>query len=223
MADNLTLRKIEPVTHNTHHLVFDRPEGFDFDPGQAIEMTLQKDGWRGEGRPFTPVSLPGEDSLEFVIKSYPDHDGVTEQIGQMQVGDTVSIEGPFGEMRDKGPGVFIAGGAGVTPMIALLRKRLRDHGSLDESTLVFSNKAEADIIWRDKLSAMPGLTVAYVVSEEAGETVPKRALDRDYLRQFIAPGTRCYLCGPPPMMSAVQAELEALGVERDNLIADDWS
>ncbi|HEY9039264.1 MAG TPA: FAD-binding oxidoreductase [Roseovarius sp.] len=223
MAHTLTLRAIEPVTHNTHHLVFDRPEGFEFEPGQAIEMTLQKDGWRDEGRPFTPVSLPGEDTLEFIIKSYPDHDGVTEQIGKMQPGDEVTIKGPFGDIRDRGPGVFIAGGAGITPMIALLRKRLADSGDLSGSTLVFSNRTEDDIIWRDKLSAMPGLTVAYVVSEGPGRTVPKRELDRDYLRQFIEPGTLCYLCGPPPMMDAVQAELDALGVDPGDLVADDWS
>ncbi len=223
MAHTLTLRAINPVTHDTHHLIFDRPEGFDFAAGQAIEMTLQKDGWRDEGRPFTPVSLPGAANLEFVIKSYPDHDGVTEQIGKMQPGDEVTIGGPFGDMRDKGPGVFIAGGAGITPMIALLRKRLEDNGHLNGSTLVFSNRTEADIIWRDKLSAMPGLTVAYVVTEGEGKTVPKRALDRDYLRQFIEPGTLCYLCGPPPMMDAVQSELDALGVDPGDVVADDWS
>ncbi|WP_113910810.1 FAD-binding oxidoreductase [Roseovarius dicentrarchi] len=223
MAQNLTLRSIEPVTHDTHHLTFDRPEGFTFEPGQAIEMKLQKDGWRDEGRPFTPISLPDAASLEFIIKSYPSHDGVTEQIARMQAGDGVTIEGPFGDMRDRGPGVFIAGGAGITPILALLHKRLKDHGDLSGSTLVFSNKTEADIIRRDELSAMPGLTVAYVVTKGEGKTVPKRRLDRDYLRQFVEPGSLCYLCGPPPMMSAVQSELAALGVDRDDLVADDWS
>ncbi len=223
MAHELMLREIHKATHDTHHLIFDRPEGFDFEPGQAIEMKLQKDGWRDEGRPFTPVSLPEEETLEFVIKSYPSHDGVTEQIAQLAPGDKAVIEGPFGDMRDRGPGVFIAGGAGITPMIALLRKRLRDEGDLGGSSLVFSNKTEADIIWRDKLSAMPGLTVAYTVTDEKGETVPRRELNRDYLRQFIEPGSLCYLCGPPPMMDAVQGELDALGIDPSDLVADDWS
>ncbi|MFX0544157.1 FAD-binding oxidoreductase [Roseovarius sp. S1116L3] len=223
MTHTLILRSIAPVTHDTHHLVFERPKGFDFEPGQAIEMKLQKGGWQDEGRLFTPVSLPGEETLEFVIKSYPSHDGVTEQIAKLEPGDKVTIDGPFGDMRDRGPGVFIAGGAGITPMIALLRKRLRDEGDLEGSTLVFSNKSEKDIIWREKLSAMPGLTVAYTVTQEKGETVPNRELNRDYLRQFIEPGSLCYLCGPPPMMDAVQSELDALGVDPGDLVADDWS
>ncbi len=222
MTHILTLREINKATHDTHHLVFDRPDDFNFTPGQAIEMKLQKDGWKDKGRPFTPISLPQDDTLEFVIKSYPSHDGVTEQIAKMKVGDEVSIDGPFGKMKDKGPGVFIAGGAGITPMIALLRTRLADHGDLTGSTLVFSNKSARDVIWRDQLSAMPGLTVAYVASKDGGDGVPKQELSRDFLRQFIAPDTRCYLCGPPPMMSAVKKTLEELGVTGDNLIADDW-
>jgi ferredoxin len=95
---------------------------------------------------------------------------------------------------------------------AALRKRLRDEGNLNGSTLVYSNKTEADIIWRDKLSAMPGLTVAYTVTDEKGETVPQRHLNRDYLRQFIEPGTLCYLCGPPPMMRVITDGLEEWGV-----------
>lgn len=223
MSHILTLRAIEPVTHDTNQLTFDRPEGFDFEPGQAIEMKLQKDGWSDEGRPFTPVSLPDEETLDFVIKSYPDHDGVTEQIGKMRPGDEVSITGPFGDIKDRGPGVFVAGGAGITPMLAVLHKRLRDEGDLDGSTLVFSNKTEADIILRDRLSEMPGLTVAFTVTGEEGKTVPRRRLDRDYLRQFIEPGTLVYLCGPPPMMKAVQSELDALGIDPGDVIYDDWS
>lgn len=223
MTHELTLRRIAKATHDTYHLTFDRPERFSFEPGQSVEMTVLKDGWRGEGRPFTPISLPDEDSLEFLIKSYPSHDGVTEQIAGLSEGDGVSIDEPFGDMRDRGPGVFIAGGAGITPIIALLRKRLRDQGDLAGSTLVFSNKSESDIIWRDKLSAMPGLTVAYTVTDDQGDTVPQRELDRDYLRQFIEPGTLCYLCGPPPMMDAVQSAVGQLGVEPEDLVADDWS
>ncbi|QYX55923.1 flavodoxin reductase [Roseovarius sp. SCSIO 43702] len=220
MSHELTLKSIEPVTHDTHHLVFDRPEGFDFEPGQGVELHLLKDGWEDEGRPFTPVTLPDEDTLEFVIKSYPDHDGVTEQIGKMSAGDKVRIKGPFGAISDEGPGVFIAGGAGVTPMIAVLRKRLRDHGTLEGSTLVFANKTVDDIIWRDKFEAMEGLTCAFVVDEPGGD-VPQQRLTRDYLRQFVEPESRCYLCGPPPMMDAVREALHEIGVKDDRLIEED--
>ncbi|MCB1363507.1 MAG: flavodoxin reductase [Rhodobacteraceae bacterium] len=221
MAYRLTLKKIEPVTHDTHHLVFDRPEGFDYSPGQGVELHLLKDGWEKKGRPFTPITLPHEPDLEFIIKSYPDHKGVTEQIGRMKPGDEVEMKGPFGAISDQGPGVFIAGGAGVTPMIAVLRKRLHDHGTLSGSTLVFANKTEADIIWRDRFEAMEGLATAFVV-DEPGASVPRQRLDRDYLRRFVKADSRCYLCGPPPMMRAVSEALHDLGVADAQIVKEEF-
>lgn len=221
MAYRLTLKKIEPVTHDTHHLVFDRPEGFDYSPGQGVELHLLKDGWENKGRPFTPITLPHEPDLEFIIKSYPDHKGVTEQIGRMKPGDEVEMKGPFGAISDQGPGVFIAGGAGVTPMIAVLRKRLHDHGTLSGSTLVFANKTEADIIWRDRFEAMEGLATAFVV-DEPGASVPRQRLDRDYLRRFVKADSRCYLCGPPPMMRAVSEALHDLGVADAQIVKEEF-
>lgn len=221
MAHQMTLKRIEPVTHDTYHLVFDRPTGFDYKPGQGVELHVLKDGWEAEGRPFTPISLPDEPTLEFVIKSYPDRHGVTEQIAKMQSGDEMEMKGPFGAISDHGPGVFIAGGAGVTPMIALLRKQLHDNGTLQGSTLVFANKTEQDIIWRNEFEAMKGLNTVFVV-DEAGTSVPQQRIDREYLKQFVRPDSTCYLCGPPPMMKAVRKALDDLGVKDENIIHEKW-
>lgn len=221
MAHQMTLKRIEPVTHDTHHLVFDRPEGFEYTPGQGVELHVLKEGWEDKGRPFTPVTLPEEPTLEFVIKSYPDRHGVTEQIGKMLPGDEVNMKGPFGAISDHGPGIFIAGGAGVTPMIAVMRKQLHEKGTLEGSTLVFANKTEQDIIWRDKFEAMKGLNTAFVV-DEAGGSVPQQRIDRDYLSQFVGPASLCYVCGPPPMMKAVRSALEDLGVKDENIIQEKW-
>lgn len=212
MRYRMKLLEIENVTRDTYHLAFARPDGFAYSPGQGVELHLLKDGWETEGRPFTPVTLPDQATLEFVIKTYPDHHGVTEQISMMKPGDEVEMKGPFGALSDKGAGVFIAGGAGITPMIAILRKRLQEHGTLDGSTLLFANKTEDDIIWREKFEAMKGLKAVFVV-DEPDASVPQQRLDRDYLNQFVTADSRCYLCGPPPMMDAVRAALSDLGVK----------
>lgn len=212
MAHTLKLKQIDPVTHDTHHLIFDRPEEFEFSVGQGVELFVLKDGWKDKGRPFTPITLPDEPALEFVIKSYPDHHGVTEQIAMMKPGDKVQMKGPFGAISDKGPGVFIAGGAGITPMIAILRKRLHDHGTLAGSTLLFANKTEADVIWREFFESMTGLKTSFVV-DETGPTLSRQRLDRDYLSKFVGPDSLCYLCGPPPMMDAIRDALHDLGVK----------
>ncbi|NIY97880.1 flavodoxin reductase, partial [Salipiger sp. HF18] len=138
MTRKLTLRSITAVTHDTHHLVFDRPDDFDFAPGQAVDMALDRDGWRESRHPFTMTSLPGEETLEFVIKSYPEdaegHEGMTARLGRMQPGDAVLVEDPWGAIQDEGDGVFIAGGAGVTPFISIPRKKLHERGTLEGNT-----------------------------------------------------------------------------------------
>ncbi|WP_425072946.1 FAD-binding oxidoreductase [Sagittula sp. S175] len=223
MTHTLTLQSISPVTHDTHHLVFDKPEGFDFEPGQATDFALDKDGWREEKRPFTFVSLPEEETLQFVIKSYPEHDGVTEQIGQMKPGDRALIEDPWGAIEDKGDGIFIAGGAGVTPFIAILRKKLQEKGTLEGNTLVFSNQTEADIILKDEWEAMPGLAVVYTVTDQPESDLARGQVDAGFLKDLVdVKGDVVYVCGPDGMVEALPRELSKLGVPEGHIVTEDF-
>ncbi|SFL33952.1 hypothetical protein SAMN04488004_114101 [Loktanella salsilacus] len=43
MTHTLTLTAIAPVTHDTWHLTFDHPAGFQFEPGQATHWALESD------------------------------------------------------------------------------------------------------------------------------------------------------------------------------------
>ena len=224
MTHTLTLQSIEAVTPDTHHLRFDRPDGFDFTPGQAVDLALDRDGWREEKRPFTFVSLPDEAGLDFVIKSYPDHDGVTEQIGKMRPGDKVLVDEPWGAISDEGPGYFIAGGAGVTPFIAVMRERLKRTGTLTDCTLIFSNETEKDIILREEFEKMHGLRTVFVVTDEDNPAggVEAGRIDKAFLETHVTPeaGT-CYICGPEPMIDDVAKALKAIGVAEDRIVTED--
>ncbi|MBP0483605.1 FAD-binding oxidoreductase [Sagittula salina] len=221
MTHTLTLQSISPVTHDCHHLVFDRPEGFSFAAGQAVDLALDRDGWRQETRPFTFVSLPEEETLQFVIKSYPEHDGVTERIGKLTPGDTVLAEDPWGAISDKGDGIFVAGGAGVTPFIAILRKKLQENGALDGNTLVFSNRTEAEIILKDEFDAMPGLSVVYTVTDEPDSDYARGQVDASFLRDLLDVAEDVvYVCGPDGMVETLPRELVALGVPQKRIITE---
>lgn len=222
MTHELTLQQIKPVTHDTHNLVFDRPAGYDFTPGQATDLALLKDGWEDEKRPFTFTSLPDQEQLEFVIKSYPSHDGVTEQIGQLKPGDAVSIHAPWGAISDKGAGTFIAGGAGITPFIAILRARLKAAGTLDGYRLIFSNKRKKDIILGEEFATMPGLKTDYLLTEEDCENTHHGEIDADYLDDAITDYNGIfYLCGPPKMEDDVAELLTQRGVTQDRLVREE--
>jgi ferredoxin-NADP reductase len=103
-----------------------KPEGYRFEPGQATLVSIDRPRWEKEKRPFTFTSLNDWPDLELTTKIYPDLHGVTEQLGALEVGDRLLIEDPWGTIQYKGPGTFIAGGAGVTPFIAILRALARD-------------------------------------------------------------------------------------------------
>ena len=223
MTTLLTLEKNEAVTHDTRHLVFSCPKGLDIQPGQAVDMTILREGFRDESRPFTPVSLPGQDTVEFVIKSYPEHDGVTKEIPTLRKGEMVEISDPWGAIQDEGPGVFIAGGAGVTPFLAILRARLKAKGSLSDCTLIFSNKTENDILLRDQLEEMQGLRTVFTVTEDPDSDLATRRINRDFLADHIDPAEQhFYICGPDQMIADVTEDLRALGVPEARIVVEQF-
>lgn len=121
MTHTVKIIAIESVTHDVDRYVLEKPEGFAFTPGQATEVAIDTPQWREEKRPFTFSCLPNWDCLEFTIKHYPDQEGVTEALCDLAVGDALVIDDPWSTIEYKGPGTFIARGAGVTPFIAILR------------------------------------------------------------------------------------------------------
>ncbi|PWR01131.1 flavodoxin reductase [Meridianimarinicoccus roseus] len=223
MTHIATLRQIENVTHDTVRLDLTRPEGFRFTAGQAVDLSIQREGWRSEERPFTLTGSPDDPEwLEFIIKIYPDHDGVTRQIGQLTPGATLHLSAPWGAIRDAGPGLFVAGGAGVTPFVPILRARA-EAGTLDGCHLVYANRGEADIILRRDWEAMAGLRTSFVV-DEAHSDLPQGPIDAALLRRLLdAAPRRAYLCGPPGMMEALPPVLAELGLPEGALIAEDLS
>ena len=227
MTHRITLQRIEPVTHDVYHLTFDKPRGYDFASGQACHMALDREGWRDEDRPFTFTSFPEDETLDFVIKSYPtedeNHDGMTAQIPTLRPGETVRIDEPSGYITDKGPGVFIAGGAGITPFIPILRRRARDRDQVTACTLIFSNKTEDDIILREEWEGIEGLSTIFTVTDQQDTTLPTRRVDAQFLSEIVK-GFReyFYLCGPPPMTRDVMAALKDHGVPDDKIVQDQW-
>src|SRR3546814_13184219 len=78
---------VEPVTHNVKRFRVEKPSGYTFIPGQATEVAIDDPRWREEKRPFTFTSLNEWPDLEFTIKIYDDHEGVTNELGNLQAGD----------------------------------------------------------------------------------------------------------------------------------------
>lgn len=221
MAKSVTILETERVTHDVVRLTVEKPDGYAFEPGQATDVAIDRDGWREEQRPFTFTSLTDADHLEFVIKLYPDHDGVTEQIGKLEKGDKLLIDEAWGAIQYKAPGVFIAGGAGVTPFIAILRD-LQRKGELKGQRLIFSNRTEKDIILREEFEAMDGLECIFTVTDEDSSPLASGMVDTEFLKKHVDDfGQAFYVCGPPKMIEAVTGILKDLGADPDSVVLED--
>lgn len=211
-------------TRNVWTLTFKPPEGavrFEFLPGQFQFLTFG--AGRGEEHPFTISSSPTGDGYHAAtIKESGDF---TRTIATIQPGDLIAVQAPFGRFsyalhpKERNL-VFIAGGIGITPFMSMLR-HMRESATDRDVLLLYANNTEKDIAFRSELDAIalqtpPRLLIIHVLSR-AGEAWrgEQGHIDRAMIEKKITGdlGSRTfYLCGPPPMMTAIIATLFDLGI-----------
>ena len=211
----------EFVTHDVKRFIVEKPKDYDFIPGQATEISINKPNLKNKKRPFTFTSLNNDLVLEFTIKIYNDHNGVTKELGKLNSGDELIIGDPFGTINYKGKGVFIAGGAGITPFIAILRN-LKNQEKLKENKLIFSNKTSKDIILEKELKNMFEKNLILILTQELN----KENQDYQYMRineNFLKNNIKdfnqnFYICGPKKFVEDIKNYLKKLGAKIQALV-----
>lgn len=217
----VSITSIEPVTHDVMRIRTERPSEIDFVSGQATEIFLDKSGWENAGRPFTFTSLPEDDYLEFTIKCYKERKGVTNEIGKLKPSDQLILNDIFGAIAYKGEGVFIAGGAGVTPFISILRS-LAKRNEIGDCKLIFANKTREDIILKEEFEQLLGPNFVNILSQESAPGLAHGVITEDFLRQHAPDtGKYFYVCGPPPMMEAMEKILSGMKVDPSHIIQEE--
>lgn len=216
------IKSIKRLNHDVLAIKTSKPENCNFLPGQATRMAICKEGWYNEDRPYTFTSLPNEKELEFVIKIYPSHNGMTEQLYNLTISDKVSLEKIYGTINYKGKGVFLAGGAGITPFIAIL-KDLKEKNKLAGNTLVFANKTEEDIFLKDWLAKLLGSAYINILSDEKKQEYLHGKIDKKFFKEYITNYNQYfYVCGPPKMSESIIEDLRELGVEKEYIVAENF-
>jgi ferredoxin-NADP reductase len=203
---------IGEVTHDVKSFKVEKPKGYSFIPGQATEVSVNVPRLKDEKRPFTFTSLNSAGYLEFTIKIYSERNGITNELGKLKPGSELIIRDVWGDISYKGEGVFIAGGAGITPFISILRE-LHYRKKIGANMLLFANKTKDDIIHESELKWILGDLFINILSDEVIEGYNHGFITQEFLKDNI-PGEykHYYLCGPPPMMESVLKELSGLGI-----------
>jgi len=212
--------KTEYVTHDVKRFRVEKPAGYIYIPGQATEVTIPSlEDKVGKG-PFTFTSLNEEPDLEFTIKIYSDVDGLTKELGKLNTGDTIILHDVWGSINYAGPGVFFAGGAGVTPFIAIFRQLFKD-GEIAKNKLIFSNKTEKDIILKNEFEKMLGENFINVITREKSDKYYNQKIDDELVKKLVNNfNQHFYICGPEKFVEDIQTILKKLGVPQNLIVVE---
>ncbi len=205
--------RLRPVGHR----------GFTFEPGQFAWITAWNSPFADSEHPFSlSSSAEDRDTIEFTIKELGDF---TRTIKDMKPGQRVYVDGAYGafsvDRHDHATGfVFVAGGIGITPMMSMLRT-LADRGDRRKLTLLYANKNREGVAFYDeieKLKERLNLTVVHVLENPPeGWTGERGFINQGLLERFLPEdrqknAVEVFICGPKPMMDAVEKALVNAGV-----------
>ena len=220
MSHKVKILAVTQDTHETYKFAVERPEGYEFTPGQATNVALENQD--EDPSPFTFSSLPDDPLLEFTVKTYPDRDGQTDKMRSLQVGDSLLIDDPWGAIEYKGSGLFIAGGAGITPFLSIFRD-LHRKGEMSENHLLYANTHQRDIIAASELAVYFGDQVHFYLSEEKVDGYEQGHIDLNVLRNFIDQinPNYCYVCGTPEMTKDIVKALKELGIADSKIVQEE--
>ena len=200
-----------------------------FEAGQFVWINTSKTPFNLEQHPFSIASGKAESgTLTFIIRELGDYTG---NLQTLQPGQPVYVDGPYGSMSvaqsQSATGItLVAGGAGIGPMLGLLREFAQRQESRPVR-LIYGNQTPQRMVALDELRAlsktMPDFSLQLVCDRVADEAPPpvgdirQGLIDAATLRATMAPGQTAdwcvYLCGPEGMISANVKQLKSIGVK----------
>ena len=206
------------INHDVKRFVVEKPKDFDFIPGQAVNISINEPEWKNELRPFTFTNQKETKDLEFIVKIYNEHKGVTNKLAGINKGDELILQDIFGAIHFEKPGIFIAAGTGITPFLAIFRD-LYKRNKLRGNKLIFVNKTSLDIIAFNELNRMFKQDILHVLTREGVVGFKGKRIDRNFLIENIADFSQhFYVCGPTDFVQDILRILKDLGASSDSLI-----
>ena len=233
---DVKLKKREEVAEGTMAFHFDKPAGFSFKSGQAIDVILINPpaGDAASGRhTFSLVSAPFQDDLVVATRM---RDSVFKRaLKSMSIGSSMRLEGPFGSLvlhnNRSRPAVFIAGGIGITPFMSILRQAAKDQLP-QRLILLYSNRRPEDAAFLAELQQLEqqnkNFRLVATMTEMDKSSRPwkgqTRMIDEDLVKKINGDLSApiYYLAGPPGMVEALRQTLNHAGIDDDDIRSEEF-
>lgn len=222
------ITEVVPLTADIRRVVLELDAPLAFAPGQYAAWTVPGIA-AGRAYSFAAAPRPGETRIPFTIRHVPGGALTDWLFGADRRGETVLLDGPFGQFGLKpgaGPALLIAGGSGLGPVLSLL-EALAAAGARRRLTVLFGARTAADLYDLDRLAALAGpldLDIRPILSAEPAESgwTGERGLVTEPLAAIDLPESVA-LCGPPAMIDAAIAMLTARGLPASAISFDKFA
>lgn len=223
------LKEKKEVACNTVSFRFKKPEGFNFIPGQYIQLTVLHsniDDDKGMTRDFSISSAPFEEDITTTTRIR--QSALKKSLKSLNTGDEVEIKGPFGKfLLEKGPAVFLVAGIGITAFRSIL-KQLEYENKNQEITLFYANKTKKSTVFFDELlildAKIPGFTFIPIFTQEKEWKGEREYISEHMLKKYLADFKKTfYLVGNPEFIDSVIKTLESAKIPSERIRLDYFS
>jgi ferredoxin-NADP reductase len=227
----------DEIAEGTIALRFEKPHGFEFKPGQAIDLVLSLQSATPDDQSarhaFSIVSAPFEDELVIATRL---RDSVFKRsLRLLPIGSEVKIEGPFGSLglhsNRSRAAIFLAGGIGITPFMSILRQATRDRLA-QRFVLLYSNRRPEDAAFLAELQELEAknsnfrlvATMAQMGESSQRWDGPTGRINGELVKSAVGDlaAPVFYVVGPPGMVEAMRQLLNRTGIDDDDIRSEEF-
>jgi ferredoxin-NADP reductase len=188
-------------------------------------VTIKAEDGKQLTKPFSISSSPTEKTHVEFTKKLSDSE-FSAALKALKIGDWAVIDAPYGKFTFEGEHEkigLLAGGIGITPFRSICRY-CTDMRLNTKVTLLFGNRTENDIAFKEELEAMQkqnkNLKIVFILNEPSSEWKgPTGVITAEMVKKEIPDykETVFYTCGPPVMVEIMEKVIEQLGLPKMQL------
>ncbi len=200
--------KTVPIAKDVFEIHLEKPAGFAFTAGQFIQFRIPE-GDKIWLRSYSMASAPHEEVLVFCAKVYPTGKA-SARFQAANPGDVIEFQGPVGRFVSAAPTplVLIATGAGLAPIMSIIRDELFVKKNPERIHLLFGVRKQEDVFWKQELEALqaqfPHFSFDLTLSQPESEWGGKQGRVTAHLVDAINANAHYFLCGNLEMVKEVK-------------------